>query len=240
MRVRDSSILIVTTGLYVGLLVIANVTAGKLFNFSGVAISAGAFAYIACLATSDVLVDIYGASLGYRLVRTATAVNIVALLFQQLALRLPVARGQEAMQPHFIAVFDATTSVIIASIIGFPITDTFETWMWQRVKRLTRHRHLWLRNLLVRLPGQLLDATIFFSLAFFALPSLLYGKPLIAAQRWWDVMLGAWAYGLWKGCLGVLDYPLIRLLIPWIRAHRLADIPELAEKVEAEAWQGRW
>jgi uncharacterized integral membrane protein (TIGR00697 family) len=240
MRVRDSSILIVASGLYVGLLIVANVTGGKLFDFAGLAISAGSFAYIACLAVSDVLVDVYGTTVGYRLVRTAAVVNVIALCFQQVTLRLPIAHGQEVMAPHFAAVFGATAAVIIASIIGFPITDTFETWLWQRVKRATGGRHLWLRNLVVKVPGQLLDATVFFSLAFFVLPMLFSGEPLIAATRWWDVMRGAWAYGLWKGVLGTCDYPLIRAAIPWVRGHRLADIPALDDQVVAETGRGSW
>ena len=163
MRIRDSSILMGATALYIGFLIAANITAGKLFDFFGISVSAGAFAYIVCLAVSDVVVDVYGPSIGYRLVRAAAAANIVALAFEQLALRLPIAPAQAAMQPHFAAVFDATAAVIVASVIGFPITDTFETWMWKRIKTATKGRHLWLRNLSVKLPGQLLDATIFFT-----------------------------------------------------------------------------
>ncbi len=80
MRVRDSTILLSAAGIYIGTLIIANLTAGKLFNFAGISISAGAFAYIACLATSDVIVDVYGPRIGYLLVRLATGMNIVALI----------------------------------------------------------------------------------------------------------------------------------------------------------------
>lgn len=237
---RDSTILMVATGIYTGTLVIANVTAGKLFTFLGVPISTGAFAYLVCLAASDIIVDVYGTSMGYRLVRLATVVNILALLFGQLALRLPIAPGQESFQPHFAAVFDSSAAVIIASIIGFPITDTFETGMWKKVKTLTAGRHLWLRLVMVKVPGQLLDATVFFTLAFFVLPRLFYGKPLIPTDNWWAVMTGAWLYGLWKGVLGTLNYPLLRVIIPWLRAHRQADIAGLNEHFEAETWTGRW
>lgn len=184
--------------------------------------------------------DVYGPRIGYLLVRLATGMNIVALLFGQLALRLPIAHGQEALQPHFAAVFDASAAIIIASVIGFPITDIFETYLWKRVKTLTRGRHLWLRNVVVKIPGQILDATIFFTLAFFVLPQLFYGEPLVATSAWWSVMSGAWLYGLWKGCLGTLNYPAIRIVIPWIRARREADIVSLNERVKEEAWRGRW
>lgn len=239
-RVRDSTILLSAAGVYIGTLIIANVTAGKLFGFLGVSISAGAFAYLVCLATSDVIVDVYGPGIGYRLVRLATVMNIVALLFGQLALRLPIAPGQEALQPHFAAVFDASAAVIVASIIGFPITDAFETYLWKRIKTMTRGRHLWLRNMLVKVPGQVLDATIFFTLAFFVLPQLFYGEPLVTTSAWWSVMTGAWLYGLWKGVVGTLNYPFIRLVIPWVRAHREPDIAAVDERVKAEAWTGRW
>lgn len=240
MKLRDSTILISATGMYVGTLIVANVTAGKLFDLAGTTVSAGAFAYIVCLATSDVIVDIYGTSVGYRLVRIAAVANLVVLLFEQIALRLPITQMQAALQPHFAAVFDATAAVIVASMIGFPITDVVETWLWKRVKTLTRGKHLWLRNLCVKVPGQLLDATVFFSLAFFVLPKLFYGEPAVASSGFVQVLKGAWLYGLWKGCMGVLNYPVIRFVIPWIRAHRIADIPHLSSAIEEEAWTGRW
>ncbi|MGH4015727.1 MAG: queuosine precursor transporter [Pseudonocardiaceae bacterium] len=209
-------------------------------RFAGISISVGTFAYLVCLATSDVIVDVYGPGLGYRLVRLATVMNMVALLFGQLALRLPIAPEQEALQPHFAAVFDASAAVIVASVMGFPITDAFETYLWKRIKTLTPGRHLWLRNAVVKLPGQMLDATIFFTLAFFVLPQFFYGEPLVATSAWWSVMTGAWLYGLWKGCVGTLNYPFIRLVIPWIRAHREPDIAAVDERVSDEAWTGRW
>lgn len=239
MRVRDSTILMSVTGFYTATLIVANVTAGKLFNFFGASISAGAFAYIVCLGASDVLVDVYGPGIGYRLVRLATFVNIVALLFEQVALHLPTAHGLGEFNLHFSAVFDASTSVLLASIIGFPITDSFETFVWKRMKILTKGRHLLLRNTCVKLPGQLLDATIFYNLAFFILPFFLYRQRGTEMDQWWSVMKGAWIYGLWKGVLGALDYPLIRLIIPWIRSHRIADIPELAERAAEEGYGAR-
>jgi uncharacterized integral membrane protein (TIGR00697 family) len=221
-------------------LVIANVTAGKLFGFLGASISAGAFAYMACLAVSDMVVDVYGPRVGYRLVMIGSIMNVAALGFGQLAVRLPVASTQEAFQPHFEAVFDASAAVLVASIIGFPITDLFETFVWKKVKTITKSRHLWLRMILVKLPGQLLDASIFYSLAFYVLPQVFYGRSTVSTDGGWDLMSGAWIYGLWKGCLGLVSYPLLRVLIPWIHSHRDPDILGSSELVAEERWNGRW
>lgn len=240
MRVRDSTILMSATGVYIGTLAIANITAGKLFEFAGIYISAGAFAYMVCLATGDVIVDIYGPRVGYRLVRLGSFVNVLILIFAQLALRLPIANAQAEFQPHFAAVFNASAAIIVASIIGFPITGAFETYMWKSVKILTHGRHLWLRNAVVKVPGQLLDATIFFSLAFFFLPKIFYGEPLVPSTAWRSVMIGAWLYGLWKGCLGTINYPIIRIIILWIRNHRDPDLATLDDRVNEERWTGRW
>ena len=100
---------------------------------------------------------------------------------------------------------------------------------------------MWLRNALVPIGSQLLDATIFFNLAFFLVPFLLYKKTLAPFTDWWQVMEGAWLYGLWKGFfLGTLDYPFMRLIIPWIRNHRVVDILGIEPAVREEEWQGRW
>jgi len=235
--IRDSSIIMYTTGVYVACLVIANATAGKLFHFFGASISAGAFAYMCCLAASDVLVDLYGRRMGFRLIIIGTAANIISLAFSQLAVRLPPALGQEWLQPHFAAVFASSASVIVASVIGYPITELFETVLWTSLKERLGKKRLWIRNALVKGTGQFIDATVFFTLAFFLVPMLLYGDPLVPEARFWSVMTGAWIYGLWKGVLiGNVLFPVLRLVLPFLRARRVADIPELAEAARREDW----
>lgn len=241
MKFRDSTIIMFFTAFYIATLIAANTTAGKLFDFYGISVSVGAFAYMICLATSDVVVDIYGPKLGYRLVTLGVSMNICVLLLYQLAVRLPIASGQEALQSNFEGVFAASTSVIVASIIGYPITEYLEVYFWRRLKTATHQKHMWFRNGVIAIGGQLLDATIFFNLAFFVFPRLFYDIDVIPATDWWDVMEGAWLYGLWKGIfLGTFDYPILWLIIPWIRSHRVADIPELDEVVQQEEWAGNW
>lgn len=229
------------TGLYIATLIVANVTAGKLFDFYGIAISVGAFAYMACLSVSDIIVDVYGPRVGYRLVLIGTIMNIVVVFFYQIALRLPIISGQEWLQPHFEAVFASSTSVIIASVIGYPIIECFEVVLWKRIKTATGKKHMWLRNGAVKITSQLLDAMIFFNLAFYIIPMLLYRSPLMPSEQWGVVIKGALLYGLWKGCvLGTLDYPIVRMFIIWIRRHRFSDIPDLQKVVEQEKWEGNW
>ncbi len=222
-------------------LIVANITAGKMFDFFGIAVSVGAFAYMACIGSSDILVDIYGPKVGYKLVGIGAVMNVIVLGFYQIALRLPSMSGQEWIQPHFEAVFFSSTSVIIGSLFSYPITETFEVYCWKKLKSLTRSKHMWLRNSLVPVLSQFIDATIFFNLAFFIVPYIFYKKPLIPINEWKQVMLGAWLYGLWKGMLlGALDYPAMRIIIPWLRKHRIADIPSLDAIVEEEEWKGAW
>ena len=240
-RVRDSTIIMSVAGFYLTSLIVANITAAKLFNFFGVAVSVGAFAYMACIGSSDVLVDIYGPRIGYKLVAIGALMNVVVLGFYQIALRLPVILGQEWIQQPFETVFASSTSVIIGSLCSYPITESFEVFFWKKLKVATKRRHMWFRNASVPIVSQLIDATIFFNLAFFVVPSLIYGKPLIPSTEWWQVMGGAWLYGLWKGFfLGTLDYPFLLLIVPWLKRHRVPDIPELEPRVKEEEWAGRW
>jgi len=241
MRIKDSTIIMSITGFYLTSLIVANTTAGKLFDFFGVAVSAGAFAYMACLSSSDILVDIYGPKIGYKLVAIGIGMNLAVLGFYQIALHLPIIPGQELIQQSFETVFSSSTSVIIGSLCSYPITESFETFFWKKLKTATRKKHMWFRNAMVAIISQFIDATIFFNLAFFVVPSLLYGKPLTPFTEWWQVMEGAWLYGLWKGFfLGTLDYPLLRAIIPWLRRHRVSDIQGLESTVEEEKWHGRW
>lgn len=240
-KLTDSFILIAGTAFYITTLIVANLTAGKLFDFFGVAISVGAFGYMACLSTSDIIVEVYGSKIGYRLVFLGTIMNVVALFFTQLAIHLPSMNSQAWLQPHFEAVFASSGSVIIASIIGYPITESFEVYLWTKIKKATGKKYLWLRNSIVALVSQLLDATIFFSLAFFILPAIIYGETLAAFTEWQSVMTGAWLYGLWKGLfLGSLDYPIVKLVVDWIYNNRISDIPSLNKKVDKIKKVGKW
>lgn len=240
MRVRDSTILMAVTGFYIATLIAANATAGKLFDFFGVAVSVGAFAYMACISASDILVDLYGPRTGYRLVAIGCATNVIVVGLYQIALWLPGIPGQELQRP-FEIVFGSSTSVIVGSLCSYPVTEVFEVYLWKRLKTATHRKHMWLRNLLVPVFSQFIDATLFFNLAFFLVPKWLYGQPLIPVENWLQVMGGAWLYGLWKGVLlGALDYPLFLVVMRWLRHHRIADVPELDVHAREEMWESDW
>ena len=240
-RINDSTIIMFFTGFHLVTFNVANLTGGKLFNFYGVSVSAGAIAYMACVGSSDVLVDIYGPKIGYKLIKIGMVMMLVVLIFYQIALRVPPIPEHEWIQQPFEIVFASSSSIIVASYFAYPITESFEIYLWKKIKTVTQKKHMWLRNSMVAISSQLLDSTIFFNLAYFIVPTLMYGKSSIPYSSWLFIMKGAWLYGLWKAIfIGTLDYPILRFIIPWIREHRISDIPELEPAIKEEEWRGKW
>jgi hypothetical protein len=241
MKVRDSTILSSLFGLYIALLLVANVTAGKLFDFYGLMISTGFLPYILCTDLSDLILDVYGKGMALKLIGVGIVVNVMAVGFYAFTLYLPTPPFQSELQAAMQTVFLSSTSVILGSLCSYPFTELVDTYIWVLVKKITKKRFLFIRNFVNSFLGQVFDAFIFFSLAFFVFPTILTGSPIIPFEFYMPVIFGALCYGAFKGLLsGTLDYGLLLVLRNLIDKIRIADIPELVPITEKEKVVGKF
>ncbi len=194
-------IFILLSGLFVGLLTIANVIAFKVIDIGGVFAPAAVLAYAVTFLISDALAEVYGKEKVKQVIKAGFITQVVVLILVRLAIWWPAAPFFE-FQEQFSLVLGANLRIIVASMAAYLVSQYHDVWAFHFWKEKTNGKHLWLRNNLSTWGSQMMDTVIFITIAFYgALPLL----PLIIGQY------------LIKIAIAAIDTPLIYLLVGYMR-----------------------
>ncbi|MCB1124435.1 MAG: queuosine precursor transporter, partial [Verrucomicrobiae bacterium] len=126
------------------------------------------------------------------------------------------------------SLFSGAPRIILGSLLATVCAQLWDIYIFEWVKRRTGSRHLWLRNNVSTAGSQLMDTTIFYTVAFYGvipnevLPKLILGTYIL------------------KLLVALVDTPIVYLVVYWITGQWTSkgDIEEkvdepLAEKVTA-------
>lgn len=155
-------------GAFVGLLVMSNILANKIISFWKFAVPAGVIAYAATFLLTDMLNEFYGKKTAKKAVWIGFYASILALIALLIAIYLPPAdfwAGQE----KFASVLGNTTRIVLASMIAYIVSQNYDVWLYNLLKKKTKSKHLWLRNNASTMSSQLIDTVLFISVAFYGL-----------------------------------------------------------------------
>ena len=178
MNQREATLLLYLTAAFVGALVASSILAAKIITIGGLFVPAGVIAYSITFAITDTVCEIWGKDRTRPLVHAGFAALVMVFALNLLAIHLPPAPfwpNQEA----FASVLGATSRIIVASLIAYAVSQTFDIWFFSRVRSLTSGKHLWLRNNLSTIASQSIDTALFITIAFYGEMPIL---PLIGGQ----------------------------------------------------------
>ena len=209
MKQRELSLFLLLAALFVASLVTANVVAGKIIALWGLFVPAGVLAYSITFAITDTLAEIWGRERAQLLVNSGFAVLLLVWGLISLAIFLPAAPFWQA-QEAFASVLGGTSRIILGSIVAYGISQTFDVWIFHRVKQAYGTRHLWLRNNVSTLISQTIDTCIFVFVAFYGQFPLL---PLIFGQL------------TVKYVIAILDTPVVYGLVFIVRMRLSTQAP---------------
>ena len=189
---------------FVVLLVVSNVIAGKIITIGGLFAPAAVICYSLTFAATDTLAEIFGKERTRFVVNVGFFVTILSALFIRLAILMPGAPfGLE--QEVFEAVLGGNLRIVIASLIAYLISQHHDIWAFTFWKEKTKGRHLWIRNNLSTGVSQMLDTTIFITLAFSGT-----GAPVLS------MITGQY---LIKLLIGVCDTPIVYLMVHAVKQY---------------------
>ncbi len=75
-------------------------------------------------------------------------------------------QGVENIQQSFNAIFGQNMRIIIGSLVAFLVSQVVDVTVFHRIKKITGHKHLWLRATGSTLVSQLVDSYIVLFIAF--------------------------------------------------------------------------
>jgi queuosine precursor transporter len=114
----------------------------------------------------DVLTEVYGYARDRRCVWAGFAALLFASIMSAVIVHLPPADFWKSNQPALEAIFGNTPRIAAASVVAFWCGSFVNSYVLAKMKILTRGRFLWTRTIGSTACGELVDSSLFCSLAF--------------------------------------------------------------------------
>lgn len=176
------------------LMTVAQILANKLVLVGPFAVPGGILVFSATFLITDLLGELWGK----REARTAVwagfygSIFLAAMVWMVSVWPSPEYAVEGAQLWN--AALALTPRIVLASLVSYLIVQHLDVWLFHALKRVTRGKHLWLRNNASTLVSQGVDSVLFASIA-------LYGVIPLA-----PVILGTYAV---KIAVALIDTPFV-------------------------------
>ena len=147
-------------------ILLANLQGPKLTVIFGFQTSMGVIFYSSIFFATDVLSENYGRKEAGKAVMMGFVVSIIVLVMLSLGLLFqPSERvaGDFPREVHeaFETILNFTPRFVIGSLLAYLISQSFDVWIFHRIKARTGDSKLWLRNNLSTMSSQVLDTVLY-------------------------------------------------------------------------------
>ena len=197
------------TGVIVFSLLLANVMGPKLTIVAGLQTSMGVILYSSIFFATDLLSEVHGRAAAQRAVMLGFLISVAMVVMTQISLLyLPSTAEQTAVfaqsvHDATVTLFDYTPRFVFGSLLAYLLSQSFDVWIYHRIKHATNGRHLWLRNTASTLLSQLVDTAIYGLVVWWGLVPLVVAIQLAAAKY------------VFKFVIAVIDTPFIYWARSW-------------------------
>jgi len=204
-------IYLILGGLFITSLVVSNLIFQKFFvwDFFGLytfEISVGILPYPITFLITDLISEIYGKRKANQVVTTGIFASLFSLLIVYAADYVPATSWSPIGNPLFSRVFGATAIAVGASMAAYLLAQYIDIQIFHFWKKLTKGKHLWLRNNFSTFLSQFVDtfAVLFLLCTFNKIDWNLFGGLLLSGF-------------LFKVLIAVCDTPFLYLGVYYMR-----------------------
>tara|TARA_R110001632_G_scaffold183829_9_gene303918 strand:+ start:3937 stop:4752 length:816 start_codon:yes stop_codon:yes gene_type:complete len=197
--------------LFICALVVSNLIFQKFFywEFFGLytfEISVGILPYPITFLITDLVSEVYGKKKANQMVTAGIFASLFSLAIVYVAQAVPATSWSPVNDSLFSSVFGATAVAVFASMIAYLLAQFIDIQIFHFWKRVTKGKHLWLRNNFSTFFSQFVDT---FSVLFLLCS---FGK--IPWDRFGGLLLGGF---LFKVLIAALDTPFLYLGVALFR-----------------------
>jgi len=189
---------------FVSFLLIANVSATKLFHVGDLIFDGGAVLFPLTYVLGDVLAEVYGIKKARRVIVIGFVMSIIASLTFYIVQLLPPAPDYEH-QEAFEAVLGFLPRIVAASLVAYLIGQLLNAFVLTLMKKKWGADRLWVRLLGSSVVGEAADTIIFCTIAFFGI--------LVGADFWNYVVVGF----VFKIAVEIVFMPVTYRVIAWVK-----------------------
>lgn len=159
--------------LMVAITIYINIAEAKVVEVFGFATTLGTVLFGVLYFATDLLNERYGKQAGFTAVKLGIFATIIFHLFMQATLQAQIIPDMEG-DTFFVdfdgaldGVFTVSLRIVAASLAVYALIQTFDVWLFSKIKEKTGEGKLWLRNNVSTITSQGLDTVLFFFLAFY-------------------------------------------------------------------------
>lgn len=183
-----------------------------LFNIGDFKLSASVaiFTIPIIFSANDIIVEVYGKERARSLVRSSLIIIALLLLFTILATSLPPSARFAESEGAYDTIFLKSARISVASLIAFALAEFLDIYIFAKIREKMGKKALWLRNNVSNFVSQLIDTTVFMTLAFYALQ-----KPL--AENLVFLVGLILPYWLLKCSMSIIETPLVYAGVNWLK-----------------------
>ncbi len=199
-------------GIFLTSLTLGNVVGiTKFVDLGWFVIPAGLLAYPFTFLATDLISELYGRRRAQSLVWVGFCMNFFMLFLMWFGHVLPDASGVSGATATFEAVYAFMKPGVVASMIAYLVAQSVDVQLFHFWQRLTKGRHLWLRNNGSTMLSQIID-TLLISSILYASGAL--GSDVNSMSALLSLALASYAFKL---VFALLDTPLFYLGVYCLR-----------------------
>ena len=196
--------------LFVACMVMVNTLGTKITTIANIRVSVGIFFVPVLFLVTDIVGEVFGRKEASRFVNMATI--MLVLLFVMMAICIAVKPDASyGLQEQYARIFGSSLRMTIASLVSFVVAQQLDVFMFALWGKITKGKHLWVRNNMSTIVSQLIDTTIFEFIAFWHL------TPKFTTGYIFSLI---WPYWLFKVIFALLDTPLCYLGVWWLSGNK--------------------
>lgn len=162
---KKINIYMMLVSLYCVALVVSNIISNRTFEICGFMLPSAVIVFPVVYIINDVLTECYGFKMASKAIWTAFGLNLMAVMFFNIAINLPTTIDYSS----YNIVLGNTFKPLIASVLAY-LVGSFTNAKIMDIFR--NHKSLMLRCVLSTLLGEALDAAIFISIMFIGVMDL--------------------------------------------------------------------
>lgn len=178
-------------------ILLANLQGPKLTIIFGLETSLGVIFYSSIFFCTDLIGEKHGRAAATQAVLVGFGVSVIIVLMMSISLLyLPSTEPDTAelsadVHAAFATILSFTPRFVFGSLLAYLISQSFDVWLFHKIRDATRGKHLWLRNNVSTMISQALDTALYALVVWWGTVSLATAVELALAKYVFKVFIAA-------------------------------------------------
>ncbi|MCB9227082.1 MAG: queuosine precursor transporter [Chitinophagales bacterium] len=209
-------IFIILSGFFIASLVLTNLIAGRFFTINIPTLNvdwhltSGVIAYPITFLVTDIISEIYGEKRAKLLVFTGFIISVFTVVIIITSISLPIWDRSPVSEASYNNVFGLAPGIVFGSMVAYLSAQFIDVKLFEFWRKLTKGKHLWLRNNGSTIISQLVDSVLVVIIALIIYPTITGVSEPLTWKEAYVIIVGQYIF---KALLALFDTPFIYLSV---------------------------